>query len=60
MSAAKLATFEVELGPEYWRGKRVAEIGAGCGLAGIVAAGLGAEVLLTDRHTALLGDQWLI
>ena len=35
--------------PEIVRGKRILEIGAGCGLAGIVAACLGADkVIITD------------
>lgn len=32
-----------------FKGKRVAELGCGCGLTGIVLSTLGAEVVLTDR-----------
>lgn len=34
--------------PGFWHGKRVCEIGAGCGVTGIVAAQLGAKVVLTE------------
>jgi hypothetical protein len=34
-------------------GQSVLELGSGCGLAGLVAAALGADVLLTDQHEAL-------
>ncbi|KAG7396736.1 NPC intracellular cholesterol transporter 1 [Phytophthora boehmeriae] len=34
-------------------GQSVLELGSGCGLAGLVAASLGADVLLTDQHEAL-------
>jgi len=44
----------VELNSErYFRGKRCLEIGAGTGLASIVAACQGAEVTATDRHMML-------
>ena len=36
------------------RDRRVLELGAGTGLAGIVAASLGAHVVQTDRHAAAL------
>jgi predicted nicotinamide N-methyase len=36
------------------RGRHVLELGAGTGLAGIVAASLGAHVVQTDRHAAAL------
>eukprot|EP00644_Phytophthora_capsici_P007501 jgi/Phyca11/16685/fgenesh1_pg.PHYCAscaffold_21_\ len=41
------ATFDVS------GGQSVLELGSGCGLAGLVAASLGADVLLTDQQEAL-------
>eukprot|EP00962_Isochrysis_galbana_P043323 scaffold16459_cov111-Isochrysis_galbana.AAC.4 len=41
-------------GPAFWRGKRVLELGAGCGACGIVAARCGARrVVLTDYEPLL-------
>lgn len=37
----------------FWHGKRVCEIGAGCGVTGIVAAQLGADVVLTELEDEL-------
>ena len=45
---------EVAARPEDWRGKAVLELGAGTGLPGIVAAGLGARVVLTDFEESVL------
>lgn len=43
--------------PGYFQGKRVVELGAGTGLPGMVAAVLGAHVVLTDRPYLLHGLQ---
>lgn len=37
----------------FWHGKKVCEIGAGCGVTGIVAAQLGADVVLTELEDEL-------
>lgn len=46
-SSESPATFDVSAG------QSVLELGSGCGLAGLVAADLGADVLLTDQQEAL-------
>lgn len=43
-----------EAGDDFLRGKVGLEIGSGCGLTGIVAASLGAEMTLTDRRESQL------
>jgi predicted nicotinamide N-methyase len=37
----------------FWHGKKICEIGAGCGVTGIVAAHLGADVVLTELNEEL-------
>ena len=47
----------LEAHPELVRGKRVLELGAGCGLPGLVVATLGASaVVVTDQETDLLRE----
>ncbi|KAF9984195.1 hypothetical protein BGZ75_004241 [Mortierella antarctica] len=44
--------------PNYWKGKRVLELGAGQGIASFSAAALGAEqVIITDMDSAIAGLQ---
>ncbi len=43
-----------QLGPSYFEGKRVLDLGTGTGLAAITAADLGAQVVATDRDDAVL------
>lgn len=51
-SGGELAQYLIGKGPEYFAGKRVLELGCGCGLAGLTCAALGAkETLLTDQIT---------
>mmetsp|Transcript_86837 Transcript_86837/g.269992 ORF Transcript_86837/g.269992 Transcript_86837/m.269992 type:complete len:336 (-) Transcript_86837:19-1026(-) len=52
-SAAVLAR-EVLRFPETFRGRRVVDLGSGCGLLGIVVGRLAREVLLTDASEAVL------
>ncbi|XP_061571396.1 protein N-lysine methyltransferase METTL21A [Cololabis saira] len=51
--AAVVLCMYLELGKVELEGKRVIELGAGTGLAGIVAVLLGAHVTITDREPAL-------
>jgi predicted nicotinamide N-methyase len=46
--AAHVAAEYACLNPQLWRGARVCELGAGCGLTGLRVACLGAHVTLTD------------
>jgi len=39
---------------DYWRGKRVHELGSGTGLVGLVAGYLRVHTVLTDQGTASL------
>ena len=50
-----LVNYMDTLGPDFWEGKRVIELGTGSGLASINAAKLGAaRALATDRDPAVL------
>jgi len=42
------------LNPELVRGRSVLELGSGCGLGGLAAAAVGADVTLTDNCSAVL------
>lgn len=49
-SGGELAKYLIGKGPEYFAGKRVLELGCGCGLAGLTCAAMGAkETRLTDQ-----------
>ena len=51
-SGGELAQFCAAKPPEFWEGKRVCELGAGCGLVGLTVAAMGAkETVLTDQVT---------
>jgi 2-polyprenyl-3-methyl-5-hydroxy-6-metoxy-1,4-benzoquinol methylase len=45
-----------ERGQHCMQGKRVIELGCGCGLVGLCLAALGAHVLLTDLPEPLVGN----
>ena len=47
-----LSRYIVRQGRDYWRGKRVLELGSGTGLVGLVAGYLGAHTVLTDQRSA--------
>jgi len=49
-----LSRYIIRQGRDYWRGKRVLELGSGTGLVGIVAGYLGAHTVLTDQGSASL------
>jgi hypothetical protein len=46
-----LSRYIVRQGRDYWRGKRVLELGSGTGLVGLVAGYLGAHTVLTDQRS---------
>lgn len=48
-AAVSLSKYFQRLSPDTFNGKKVVELGAGCGLPGIAAAILGAEVFITDQ-----------
>ncbi|GMP67052.1 hypothetical protein CsSME_00027172 [Camellia sinensis var. sinensis] len=50
----KFLEHAVELGMMLLQGKKVIELGYGCGLVGCIAALLGAEVILTDFFGVVL------
>ena len=52
-SALVLADFLSDLDSEDWRGKRVLDLGAGCGLCSLALAARGADVLASERRIAL-------
>ena len=49
-----LSRYIVRRGRDYWKGKRVIELGSGTGLVGLVAGYLGAHAVLTDQRSASL------
>jgi hypothetical protein len=49
-----LCRYIVRQGRDYWRGKRVLELGSGTGLVGLVAGYLGVHTVLTDQRSASL------
>ncbi|KAL3156579.1 hypothetical protein ABBQ38_000869 [Trebouxia sp. C0009 RCD-2024] len=53
LSLSKYAELQHSQHRGHWKGKRVIELGAGCGLVGLVFAALGATVLLTDLPNVL-------
>jgi predicted nicotinamide N-methyase len=53
--ASEILARMLELRPEYVRGKTVLELGAGCGLCGLIAVSVGAaHTVLTDKVTFML------
>jgi predicted nicotinamide N-methyase len=51
--AAYLEQLQMAKGKELFAGRRVLELGSGCGVAGIAAALLGARVVLTDWEVCI-------
>ncbi len=49
-----LASFICEKGKEFFVGRQVLELGAGCGLLGLVASQFASKAILTDGNNAVL------
>ncbi len=52
--AEHLASFICEQGKEFFVGRQVLELGAGCGLLGLVASQFASRTILTDGNNAVL------
>ncbi len=52
--AEHLASFICEKGKEFFVGRQVLELGAGCGLLGLVASQFSSKTILTDGNNTVL------